>query len=462
MSADYGVHLARDLESIQGYLQESLSDLTDEAAPPNASTPVARRLISLIRAVQRRNRDSNGEQLISRILEDAGQAFWLWDLENGQMRFSPGWCQATGMPEQVDSQDIEPWLEHVLPGDRVRLMAAVRDHLAGSSKRLQIDYRLQRSDGETRWFRCTGRCERNATGTPVRLGGIQRDITRERREPQREMKSIRQPASRGRTADLVQSALDHGGVVPFFQPIVDLRTRELVGMEALVRIHDKTRGVIMPREFLATAERSDLIVRLGDRVLELSLRGLAAARGAGKLGTDTFMSVNLSGRQLLDANLPDRIQAALREASLPPESLQLELTETVLVSNIAFARRTLSKLRHAGIRIALDDFGAGYSSLSYLQDLPIDALKVDRRFVRHVDRNQSRNAILRTIVALAETLNLPIIAEGVETEAEAAELRNLGLPLAQGYLFSKPAPLSVQLAMLSEPSDGRRRTVTQI
>ncbi len=462
MSADQGAELAHDLERIQKYLLHVLSEGragSREDRLPRASTPQARKLLTLIRTMQKRSGDEDGATTISRILDDAGQTYWLWDIQSGDLKFSPGWARLTGLPEHYDSVGLEPWLSRVVATDRVRLMAAVRDHLGGSTPRLEIDYRLQTARGEVHWFRCTGQCERDEYDNPIRLAGTHRDVTLEHQRDEQAKRVGAGGGKRSRTTELICDALSNGGVVPFFQPIVQLEDRKLQGLEALVRLHDKSRGIIAPREFIATAERSDLIVALGDRVLELALRGLASAREAGKLDPDAFVSVNISGRQLLEGDLPSRISTALQRESLPPSCLQLELTETVLISNLAFAKRTLNALRRAGIRIALDDFGAGYSSLNYLQELPIDVLKVDRRFVRRVDRNPARIAILRTITSLADALKIPLIAEGVETEAEAATLRELGVTYAQGFLFSKPAPLSVQIALIQEQGRGDQRIV---
>ncbi|MEL7023982.1 MAG: EAL domain-containing protein [Pseudomonadota bacterium] len=462
MSADQGADLAKDLEQIQAYLLSVLSEGRaglESDRLPRAHTPQARKLLTLIRTMNKRSGDQDGATTISRILDDAGQTYWLWDIVTGALKFSPGWARHTGLPETYDALGLEPWLEHVVAADRVRLMAAIRDHLSGATPRLAIDYRLQTARGAIQWIRCTGQCERDEFDNPIRLAGTHRDVSIDH---EKNDSAHRAGASKGkpsRTVELICDALENGGVVPFFQPIVRLKDRKLQGLEALVRLHDKDRGIIAPREFLATAERSDLIVSLGDRVLELALRGLASARSAGKLEDDAFVSVNISSRQLLEGDLPSRIAAALQRESLPPSCLQLELTETVLISNLAFAKKTLNALRRAGIRIALDDFGAGYSSLNYLQELPIDVLKVDRRFVRQVDRNKARIAILQTIASLAEALNIPLIAEGVETETEAKTLRELGVTYAQGYLFAKPAPLSVQIALLNEADDAPSRVV---
>lgn len=462
MSAIPSAELERDLERIQSYLLSVLSEGRAGATEdrlPRAATPQARKLLTLIRTIHKRAAGEDGAAIISRILDGNTQTYWMWDIISGDLKFSTGWARQTGLPEQTRHQGLEPWMARVIATDRVRLMAALRDHLSNDSDKLSIDYRMQTPNGDIRWYRCDGKCERDEWNNPIRLAGTHRDVTDDHARDERAARVGAASGKRSRTTELICDALENGGVVPFFQPIINLENRNLEGFEALVRLHDKTRGIIAPSEFLATAERSDLIIALGDRVLELALRGLANARQQGKLGENAFVSVNISGRQLLEGDLPSRIAAALQRESLPPESLQLELTETVLISNLAFAKRTLNALRKAGIRIALDDFGAGYSSLNYLQELPVDVLKVDRRFVRHVDRNQARTAILKTIAALSEALNIPLIAEGVETEAEAATLAQLGVPYAQGYLFAKPAPLSVQIAMLDEHSSTGNRIV---
>lgn len=256
------------------------------------------------------------------------------------------------------------------------------------------------------------------------------------------------------TVSMIRRALSEDAIIPFFQPIVSVKNRELVGYEALVRLEHPTRGFIPPSEFLSTAELSEQIIEIGEVMLNKSLGAIAAHQLTSSDNQWPTISINVSGRQLSDERLPKVILFALEKAGVPASQLRIELTETTLVPNIAFASRMLNGLRAKGVKIALDDFGSGFSSLAYLHDLPIDVIKADRRFVRNAQENPARRAILETIGALSKALNIPVIAEGVETEEEAQLLLDIGIEFAQGYLFAKPQP---QLNYRPTP----RRTVVE-
>ncbi len=231
----------------------------------------------------------------------------------------------------------------------------------------------------------------------------------------------------------LELALDADELFLEYQPIVDLRSRSTVGLEALVRWLHPQLGRLLPADFIALAEESGLIRRLGDWVMRRACEDLAAGNAT--------VSINVSAHQIGAGELPPTIAALLRESGMPASRVILELTESTLASAGAGAESELLAIQALGIRIALDDFGSGYSSLEYLGRLPVDILKIDRSLVEHVHAEPQRQEVLRAILHIAEKLGLDTIVEGVEHEAQRAALLELGFRTAQGYLFSPAVPL---------------------
>ncbi len=222
-----------------------------------------------------------------------------------------------------------------------------------------------------------------------------------------------------------------------YQPIVDLRSGRITGVEALARWTHPERGPIPPDVFIPVAQRSGLIFILGRWLLSVACRQTAVWNARRKRDPLT-LAVNLSGQQFDHEGLPAEIDAALREAGLPSECLVLEITETVIMQNAEATLALLRELKQRGMRVAIDDFGTGYSSLSYLQQFPVDVVKIDRTFTEGLRHGVSGTALVRTIIALAKTLSLRTIAEGVEDHVQLDRLRELGCDAAQGYLFGHP------------------------
>jgi EAL domain-containing protein (putative c-di-GMP-specific phosphodiesterase class I) len=223
-----------------------------------------------------------------------------------------------------------------------------------------------------------------------------------------------------------------------YQPQADLETGRIVGMEALVRWQHPELGVISPGDFIPLAEDTGLIMPLGEWVLRTAC---AQYKGWQEEGlTPLRMSVNVSARQFQQPNLVRTVARVLRETELDAQFLELELTEIAVMNDPDRAITTLRQLKEMGIKISIDDFGTGYSSLSYLKRFPIDVLKIDRSFVRDITTDPDDEAICMSIIELAHNLNLRVIAEGVETEAQLGFLRLLKCNEMQGYLFSKPLP----------------------
>jgi diguanylate cyclase (GGDEF)-like protein/PAS domain S-box-containing protein len=223
-----------------------------------------------------------------------------------------------------------------------------------------------------------------------------------------------------------------------YQPIVSLESNQIVGFEALLRWDHPVLGTIPPADFICLAERTGFIVPLGDWVLREGCRQTKEWQDSLPLAADLWISINLSGVQLKDAALVERVAETLRHSGLPARSLVLELTEGVAMENPAAVKSLLMQLRSMGIRISVDDFGTGYSSLAYLRQFPVDTLKVDRSFVRGMETHKDTAEIVGSLTALAQQLGLHVVAEGVENEEQLSLLRALQCDSAQGYLLAKP------------------------
>jgi len=250
----------------------------------------------------------------------------------------------------------------------------------------------------------------------------------------------------------LRRAIAEDEIVLYYQPKARLATHEIVGVEALARWVHPTRGIISPAEFIPIAEQTNLLHPLPERVLD---RALGQVRDWRSQGFDFTVAVNLSARNLLDAGLANQIAQLLRRWGVEPASLELELTESMLMSDPRKAKEALSRLRGVGVRLSVDDFGTGYSSLAYLKDLPVDAIKIDRSFVLGMEREAPNAAIVRSTVDLGRNLGLDVIAEGVETQAVYDELAQLGCDYAQGYLLARPLlPLEL-LARVQEIAQDR-------
>jgi diguanylate cyclase (GGDEF)-like protein len=240
----------------------------------------------------------------------------------------------------------------------------------------------------------------------------------------------------------LRTALDHavneGHFLLQFQPIVDLRTDEAVAFEALVRWHHPIRGTIPPDQFIEVAEESGLIVPIGHWVLEQALHTVSHWQRILPPGRLHYISVNVSVRQFRTPGFVDEVRNLLYRYGVDPHNLMLEITETLLMRDDEQTWADLAVLHDLGVRIAIDDFGTGYSSLGYLRQRPIDALKIDKTFIDDMVESQQQYALVSSIINLAQTLNLRVIAEGIEAMEHRDTLIRMGCPLGQGYLFSKP------------------------
>lgn len=244
----------------------------------------------------------------------------------------------------------------------------------------------------------------------------------------------------------LRRALSEGGLQVYYQPKLDLRSGRITSFEALIRWDHPDRGPISPEEFVQIAEETALIYELGAYVLRTACLQIQTweQKGFGRLS----VAVNLSPRQLRDENLLTLVRSTLEEAGISASQLELELTESTLMEDSEGVVSVLNALRRMGLKIAVDDFGTGYSSLSYLKKLPVDTLKIDRSFVDGVEDSPEQKAIVKAIIVLASSLNMQVVAEGVENPRQMSLLKSLGCNLVQGYLVSRPVDAAAIEALL--------------
>ena len=244
----------------------------------------------------------------------------------------------------------------------------------------------------------------------------------------------------------LRHAIEQKQFVLHFQPQVQVPTGQISGVEALVRWNHPDEGLILPSRFIPFAEKTGLIVRLGNWVLQSACEQLVLWLGSGL--APMTVAVNLSPRQLMHQDIVEVVRDVLIRTQVPPNLLELEITEGAVMERAETAVRSLAGLKSLGVRLSIDDFGTGYSSLSYLRRFPIDALKIDQSFMRDIPRDRSAMEIAATIIAMGHSLGMSVLAEGVETEQQLSFLRQQGCDLYQGYLHSRPAPAAELAAVL--------------
>jgi diguanylate cyclase (GGDEF)-like protein len=268
-----------------------------------------------------------------------------------------------------------------------------------------------------------------------------------------------QVLTRMQTENELHRAITGGELRVYYQPIIDLRSGRPLATEALVRWQHPERGTIPPAEFIAVAEETGLIGELGRWVLEEACaQGAAWQKG---YDSDLQMFVNVSGRQIASPQFPREVRDIAARSGMRPGTLGLEVTESVLIEEAESPMAVLNKLRRYGLRLVLDDFGRGYSSLSYLKHLPIDGMKIDRSFTDGLTGDIKDVVIMRAVVDMAHALGMSVVAEGVESEMQADELRRLGCRNVQGFLFSRPLPAPGMTSFLDERLAKRNSSVTR-
>lgn len=237
----------------------------------------------------------------------------------------------------------------------------------------------------------------------------------------------------------------------YYQPIVDLTRLKIVGFEALVRWHHPTRGLLLPGEFVDFAEESGFIISLGEQVLEMACADIARWVSDGAIDSEITVSVNIAAQQLLQPDILERLREVVTRWKVDPRRLHLELTERSILDSQVFVNDVLEGFQRRGIKLSIDDFGVGYSALSYLHRLPVSCLKVDRSFVHPITEDPSSLGIVPLIINIAKTMNMQVIAEGIENEVQLRQLQQLDCQSGQGFLFERAVPAERAIAMLDEP-----------
>jgi EAL domain-containing protein (putative c-di-GMP-specific phosphodiesterase class I) len=256
----------------------------------------------------------------------------------------------------------------------------------------------------------------------------------------------------------LRRSLDRNELELYFQPQINLQDGTIVGAEALLRWHHPQLGMVPPDKFIPLAEESGMITAIGEWVLRTACE--QAVAWSQHYPGFKRIAVNLSGVQVQRGDIVDTLRDILEVTGLPAETLELEITESVLMHHPEIAAQNLNGLRELGIELAIDDFGTGYSSLSYLKRFPLQILKIDRSFVMDIPHDPNDTAITRAVIAMAKSLQLRIVAEGVETEEQERFLTREGCDLGQGYYYSRPLP-AADFTPLLESSHGVKKNTTQ-
>jgi diguanylate cyclase (GGDEF)-like protein len=246
----------------------------------------------------------------------------------------------------------------------------------------------------------------------------------------------------------LRKALDQNEFILHYQPLLDIKSGQIIGVEALVRWIHPEKGMIYPLEFIPTAEETGLIMPLGEWVLSTACKQNKSWQEAGL--PPVRVTINISSVQFSQKNFIETVRNVLHESGLSPQYLELEMTESILMQTKDTTISTLKALKSLGIRLAIDDFGTGYCSLNYLKSFPIDTLKIDQLFVRDLVTSQDDKAIINAIIALGHSLRLEVVAEGVEIDQQLEYLSAKGIDTGQGFLFSKPLPHSSLQALLEK------------
>ena len=309
----------------------------------------------------------------------------------------------------------------VLDGKHVSVQASIGIALASDSVDAEITVEDLLGNADIAMYKAKG----NGKGDFAFFASEMRSTVVERLELRAELKA----------------AIENDGLTVAYQQIVSIETGAITGLEALLRWKSPHRGNVSPATFIPIAEETGLIVPLGRWVLDRACRDAVALKRRYAFPDDFVVSVNVSARQLQRPEIVDDVRDALETSGLEPESLMLEITESMMMKNMELAVERLTALRDLGVKIALDDFGTGYSSLNHIRLLPINMLKIDKSFISDIHCDHNEETLTTTIVELARALNLISIAEGVENREQLAKLAELGCLYAQGYLFSPPIPL---------------------
>lgn len=249
----------------------------------------------------------------------------------------------------------------------------------------------------------------------------------------------------------LQGAIANNELQPYYQPLFDLKTQEIVGFESLLRWQCPDRGMVPPQQFIALAEETSLIVPIGDWILEQACIDLHRFQSqqqlSGRSPQDLFISVNIAVRQFQEPDFCEKLLALVDRYQVKADNLKLEVTERIFLAGVQ-AVEAIAQCRAAGFQVALDDFGTGYSSLNYLERCEIDSLKIDQSFTKKICTSPRAKVIVNAIITIARDLGLPTVAEGIETPEQRQMLQDMGCDVGQGYWFSKPLPVDMVMTLL--------------
>ena len=248
----------------------------------------------------------------------------------------------------------------------------------------------------------------------------------------------------------LRRAIERHELCAFYQPIIELKSMKLSGFEALIRWNHPERGLVSPGEFIPISEDTNLIIPMTLWMLRHTCEQMVQWQARSPFNKSMFLSVNLSGKHFAQKDMVNQIRRILNDTGIDPSTLKLEITESAVMENAETAISMLQQLKTLGVQLSIDDFGTGYSSLSYLHRFPIDTLKVDRSFVSSMEEGTENGEIVRTVISLAKTLGLDVVAEGIETVHQLHQLRILDCEYGQGYLFSKPVPVGEANSMIDD------------
>ncbi len=246
----------------------------------------------------------------------------------------------------------------------------------------------------------------------------------------------------------LQDAFSNQDLMLHYQPIFDIRTNKTIGCESLIRWKHPEHGFISPELFIPVAEESGLIIDISQWVLKTACQTLNLINQTPTINNDIFMSINFSSVDLADKNFKQNFINITNKQNIDPSRIHLEITERLLIEDPETTRETLNECHDQGISISIDDFGTGYSSLSYLHYFPINVLKIDRSFINNINQDQKTKDIVLSIINMAKTMGMEIIAEGIETLDQQETLKVMGCPAGQGYIYSKPLPKEEFIAFL--------------
>jgi EAL domain-containing protein (putative c-di-GMP-specific phosphodiesterase class I)/FixJ family two-component response regulator len=360
------------------------------------------------------------------------------------------------MPPGMDGVDTTARIWQIDPDIQIVICTAYSDHTweqilakLGRSDRLVVLKKpfdnievLQLADSLTHRWQSAGAMRRNLQ--------MLQQIIADRAVTTQFEKTAQDTQARLRAgmADDLRAGMRSGQVGVHYQPLVEVATRRTVGLEALVRWQHPRQGFIPPSLFIPLAEESDLILELGEFVMRTACEQIKTWERSGVPVVP--VAVNISPLQLQHGGFADFVRRVLRETGMAPQQLTLEITESALMENMQAHVAELQGLRADGVGVEMDDFGTGYSSLSYLKQLPIDTVKIDRSFINNIDSNPVDAAIVSAVFAMAQSMGLRVVAEGVETPAQLQVLAGYGCAYAQGYYFSKPMPAEACGKLLQE------------